>query len=166
MSRHKAGVAAAALVIIALLVGGVTTLWQAHAARQERDKAEQRFDQVRKLANSVVFELHDSIENLPGSTPAREILVSRALEYLDSLANEAGKDTAFRLELAAAYDRIGDIQGGFGTSHLGHRQRAGESYRKASDLTLCGAQATQDGSRSSSLLAIKGRDLFSSSRKP
>lgn len=131
MARHKAGVAAAALVIIALLGGAVTTLWQAHAARQERDKAEHRFNQVRRLANSVVFELHDSIENLPGSTPARELLVGRALEYLDSLADEAGKDTALKLELAAAYDKIGDIQGGFGTSHLGQRQKAGESYRKA-----------------------------------
>ena len=131
IARHKAGVAAAALVIIALLGGAATTLWQAHAARQERDKAEHRFNQVRKLANSVVFELHDSIENLPGSTPARELLVGHALEYLDSLADEAAKDTALRLELAAAYDRIGDIQGGFGTSHLGQRQKAGESYRKA-----------------------------------
>lgn len=131
IARHKAGVAAAALVIIALLGGAATTLWQAHAARQERDKAEHRFNQVRKLANSVVFELHDSIENLPGSTAARGLLVGRALEYLDSLADEAGKDTALRLELAAAYDRIGDIQGGFGTSHLGQRQKAGENYRKA-----------------------------------
>ena len=109
----------------------MTTLWQARAARQQRDKAEHRFNQVRGLANSVVFELHESIENLPGSTPARELLVGRALEYLDSLADEGEKDTALRLELAAAYDKIGDIQGGFGTSHLGQRQRAGESYRKA-----------------------------------
>ena len=131
IARHKTGVAAAALVIIALLTGAVTTLWQAQSARQERDKAEQRFNQVRKLANSVVFELHDSIENLPGSTPARELLVGQALEYLDSLAAEGGEDTALQLELAAAYDRIGDIQGGFGTSHLGQRQKASESYRKA-----------------------------------
>jgi eukaryotic-like serine/threonine-protein kinase len=131
LARHKAGVAAATLVIVALLAGAVTTLWQAQAARQERDKAEQRFNQVRKLANSVVFELHDSIENLPGSTPARELLVGQALEYLDNLAAEGGKDTALKQELAAAYDRVGDIQGGFGTSHLGQRQKAGESYRKA-----------------------------------
>lgn len=131
IARHKAGVTAAALVVIALFVGAVTTLWQTHAARRERDRAEQRFNQVRKLANSVVFELHDSIENLPGSTPARELLVGRALEYLDSLADEGSEDTALKLELAAAYDKIGDIQGGFGTSHLGQRQRAEESYRKA-----------------------------------
>jgi hypothetical protein len=50
----------------------VITGWQARVARMERAKAERRFNDVRQLANSVVFELHDSIQNLPGSTPARE----------------------------------------------------------------------------------------------
>jgi serine/threonine protein kinase/Flp pilus assembly protein TadD len=129
--RQKAGVLAAAVVVITLLMATVITTWQARVAQRERAKAEQRFTDVRKLANSGVFELHDSIQNLPGSTPARELLVSRALEYLDKLASEAGQDPSLKLELAAAYDKVGDIQGGFGTSHLGQRQKAGESYRKA-----------------------------------
>ncbi len=129
--RHKAGVLAAAIVIITLLTATAITAWQARVARTERAKAERRFNDVRQLANSVVFELHDSIQNLPGSTPSRELLVSRALEYLDKLVNEAGQELSLQLELAAAYDKIGDIQGGFGTSHLGQRKKAGESYRKA-----------------------------------
>ncbi|MGI8837155.1 MAG: protein kinase domain-containing protein [Pyrinomonadaceae bacterium] len=129
--RHKAGALAAAVVVITLLMATVVTTWQARVALRERAKAEQRFNDVRKLANSVVFELHDSIQDLPGSTPARELLVSRALEYLDKLAGEAGPEPSLQLEIAAAYDKIGDIQGGFGTSHLGQRQKAGESYRKS-----------------------------------
>ena len=129
--RHKAGVLAAAVVAITLLTATVITTYQVRVARAERAKAEQRFNDVRELANSVVFELHDSIQDLPGSTPSRELLVSRALEYLDKLAGEAGQEPSLQLELAAAYDKIGDIQGGFGTSHLGQRQKAGESYRKA-----------------------------------
>ena len=129
--RHKAGALAAAVIAITLLMATVITTWQARVARRERVKAEQRFNDVRKLANSVVFELHDSIQDLPGSTPARELLVSRALEYLDKLAGEAGPEPSLQLEIAAAYDKIGDIQGGFGTSHLGQRQKAGDSYRKA-----------------------------------
>jgi non-specific serine/threonine protein kinase/serine/threonine-protein kinase len=129
--RHKAGVLAAAIVVITLLTATVITAWQARVARSERAKAEQRFNDVRQLANSVVFELHDSIQNLPGSTPSRELLVTRALAYLDKLASEAGQEPSLQLELAAAYDKVGDIQGGFGTSHLGQRKKAGESYRKA-----------------------------------
>lgn len=131
IQRNRAAVAAAAAVVIILLTATVITAWQARVARTERAKAERRFNDVRQLANSVVFELHDSIQNLPGSTPSRELLVGRALEYLDKLANEGGQDRSLQLELAAAYDKIGDIQGGFGTSNLGQRKKAGESYRKA-----------------------------------
>ena len=53
-------------------------------------RAEQRFQEVRGLANSVLFELHDAIVPLPGSTQARELLVKRAQRYLDSLASESG----------------------------------------------------------------------------
>ena len=131
VQRNKVGVLAAAVVIITMLTATVITGWQARVARTERANADRRFNDVRALANSVVFELHDSIQNLPGSTPARELLVSRALEYLDKLAGEGAQDRSLQLELAAAYDKIGDIQGGFNTSHLGQREKAGESYRKA-----------------------------------
>ena len=129
--RHRAGALAAAVVVITLLTATVITAWQARVARAERAKAEQRFNDVRKLANSMVFELHDSIQDLPGSTPSRELLVRRALEYLDKLAGEAGQDPSLQLELASAYDRIGKIQGGLFTSNLGQRKEADRSYRKA-----------------------------------
>ena len=124
------------------MAGIAVTTWQARVARRERAKAEQRFNDVRRLANAVVFELHDAIQNLPGSTPARELLVSRALEYLDKLAIEANKEPSLQLELAAAYDKVGDIQGGFGTSQLGQREKAGESYRKG--LAIREALAAQE----------------------
>ena len=129
--RHKAGVAAAALVIIAILGGAVTTLWQAHAARQERDKAERRFNQVRKLANSVLFEYHDGIEKLPGSTPIREKMVNDALEYLDNLSAQSIGDATLQAELATAYEKVGDVQGNPYGANLGNQDGALESYRKA-----------------------------------
>ena len=129
--RNKVGVVAAAIVVITLLTATIITSWQARVARTERANAERRFNDVRALANSVVFELHDSIQTLPGSTPARELLVSRALKYLDKLAGEGGDDRSLQSELAAAYDKIGDIQGGFNIAHLGQRKEAAQSYRKA-----------------------------------
>ena len=134
IKRHRAGVFAGLFMFLSLLAGISVAIWQAVEARKERAKAEQRFNEVRQLANSLVFEFHDSIQNLPGSTPFRELLVSRALEYLDKLASEAGQDRSLQFELADAYDKIGDIQGGFGTSHLGQRQKASESYRKALEI--------------------------------
>ena len=131
VGRHKVGVASAALVVLAIIAGLSTTIWQARVARVERARAERRFNDVRKLANSNLFELHDAIANLPGSTPARELLVKRALEYLDSLAQEAQGDASLQRELVAAYLKVGNVQGNPSNANLGDTAGALESYRKA-----------------------------------
>jgi serine/threonine protein kinase len=131
VGRHRVGVASALLVVLAILTGVTTTIWQARVARAERAKAERRFNDVRKLANSNLFELHDAIANLPGSTPARELLVKRALEYLDSLAQEAQGDAGLQRELVAAYLKVGNVQGNPNNANLGDTAGALESYRKA-----------------------------------
>ncbi len=129
--RHSIGLAAVA-AILALLAGGfAATLWQYRVAQAQSAKAERRFNDVRHLANSLLFEVYDSIRDLPGSTPARKIIVGRALEYLDSLAKEAGGDDGLRRELATAYDRVGDVQGGYRSANLGDTAGALSSYRKA-----------------------------------
>ncbi|HYL39422.1 MAG TPA: protein kinase [Bryobacteraceae bacterium] len=139
--RHKAAVIAAAMVVLALLGGMLATMHQASIARAERARAEQRFSDVRQLANSMLFEVHDAIENLPGSTPARKILVDRALEYLDKLAKEAKGDPSLQRELAAAYEKVGDVQGGYRTANLGDTAGFIASYRKALAIRQAALQA-------------------------
>jgi len=106
-------------------------LVQAREARLARTRAEKRFQDVRRLAHSVIFELHDGIQRLPGSTSVRELLVKRALEYLDELDRESPADPGLKAELAAAYEKIGDVQGGIASQNLGHRAEAMASYRRA-----------------------------------
>jgi len=124
--RHKAGVAV--LVLLALFAVGMT--WQAARVARERDRAQRRFAQVRALANTFLFDFHDQIQNLPGSTAAREMVVKTALEYLGSLAQEAGGDPALQLELAQAYLRVGDVQGDLRAANLGQIKASTASYRK------------------------------------
>jgi tetratricopeptide (TPR) repeat protein len=147
VKRHKVGVMAVFLVLASLIGGSSIATWQAIEARREREKAELRFKDVRQLANSIVFEFHDSIEKLPGSTPSRELLIRRALEYLDKLAVEPEKDLTLQMELADAYIKIGDIQGGFNSSHLGQREKSFESYNKALSIlqNLVAADPTNTG---------------------
>lgn len=129
--RNKAVVIAAGLITLTLAGGVVATLQQAQIAQVERVKAERRFNDVRKLANSFMFEFHDQIKNLPGSTPARKLLVSKALEYLDSLAKESSNDMSLQAELATAYQKVGDVQGNPYYANLGDTTGALRSYRKA-----------------------------------
>ncbi len=130
LRRNKAGVAAAVLVLLALVGGLVATSWEARVARREHERAEQRLKDVRQIANSFLFEFHDAILSLPGSTAARELLVRRALEYLGTLAREAAGDRALQRELAESYEKLGEIQGG-GNANLGDTVGAVASYRAA-----------------------------------
>ena len=100
----------------------------------ERDRAERRFADVRQLSNSLLFEITPKIERLQGSTEAREILVKRALEYLDSFAAESAADASLQSELASAYEKIGDVQGNPNKPNLNNFTGAIESFEKANAI--------------------------------
>ncbi|HWW63002.1 MAG TPA: serine/threonine-protein kinase, partial [Thermoanaerobaculia bacterium] len=123
-------------VVLAVAMVVVASVAFAATLRQKR-LAERRFEQVRALARSVVFELHDAIAPLPGSTPARALLVQRALVYLDTLAADAEDNAPLQAELAGAYLKIGDVQGKPYAANLGDTSGAMKSYRKA--LSIAGA---------------------------
>jgi serine/threonine protein kinase len=125
--RHKAGVAATLAVALTLIAGLWTTV------REERI-AQRRFNDVRNLANSLIFDVHDSIKDLPGSTPARKLIVDRALQYLNALAQESAGDLSLQRELATAYERVGLVQGHYLQNSLGDTQGSLESYQRAREL--------------------------------
>jgi serine/threonine protein kinase len=131
VGRHRAGVSAAALAVTGLLIGTIVAIQLARVARVERTRAEQRFAEVRQLASSFLFEFHDAIKDLPGSTAARQLVVERAAQHLDRLRQDARGDVGLQRELAAAYQRLGEAQGGAGESSLGNTKVALVSYEKA-----------------------------------
>jgi non-specific serine/threonine protein kinase/serine/threonine-protein kinase len=132
--RHRFAVASATAVVVALVGGLAATMWQAHQTELQRARAERRFAEVRQLANSLIFEVHDGIENLPGATPTRQLLVKRALDYFDSLAAEERNDPALQRELASAYDKLGGVLGRPYASNMGDSEAALASYQKALNI--------------------------------
>jgi eukaryotic-like serine/threonine-protein kinase len=145
VGRNRLAVTAATLVLIALVAGIVATAWQARIARRESARAEQRFNDVRQLANVALLDIHDAIRDLPGATPARRLLVDKGLEYLDKLSRDAGNRADLRRELAAAYLKIGDVQGRPFNPNLGDTAGALASYRKAvSTYDALGAATSGD----------------------
>lgn len=121
-NRLSVGIAAAALV--AVLAGGGLAL-------REGRRAQRRFNEVRRLAHSVIFDVHDAIAKVPGSTGARAVLVRQGLEYLDRLSAESAGDRGLERELALAYLRLGKVQGVPGGANLGDTRGAKASLEKA-----------------------------------
>jgi non-specific serine/threonine protein kinase/serine/threonine-protein kinase len=157
--RHRVGMAAAVVILLTATVGVVATLQQARIATANELRADRRFTDVRKLANSMLFEIHDSIQDLPGSIPARKLLVERALQYLDSLAQESGSDPSLQRELAIAYKRVGDVQGYPFRANLGDTEGALKSYRKALAIEEILVKANPDSTTDALDLAAVDRRL-------
>ena len=131
VQRNKVA-SVAALVMLIITGSGVAGIaWEAQLARSERDRAERRFNDVRALANWMLFDLHDAMTKIPGSTATRALLVQRALEYLDRLERDATNDINLKSEVAAAYERIGYAQGHPSWGNVGDTEGALRSFRKA-----------------------------------
>lgn len=124
VKRNRIPLVAAALLAVAVAAGVYSTIRQARIAQRH-------FNEVRKLANSYLFEVYDGLRDLEGATPLRQLVVKRALEYLDSLSQEQGNDAGLSRELASAYARVGAIKGEPGFANLGDPIGALVSYRKA-----------------------------------
>ena len=142
--RHRIGVAATVAVVASLGIGVALALREARVA-------ERRFAQVRELSNTFLFQFYDQVTLLPGSTAVRASIVDTARRYLDGLSKEAGSDRDLTLELAQAYQRLGNVQGRTGTANLGQLDDARHSYQNALDLYQrlpAGARATPEVRRS------------------
>ena len=132
--RHRAGVTLTTVAALSLLAGLAVALWQARAATLQRARAERRFDDVRQLANALIFTLHDAVAPLPGSTPVRRQIVSEGLKYLERLTPDVAGDPALQAELGRAYVQIGAVQGRPNAANLGDKEGAIASFRKAQSL--------------------------------
>jgi tetratricopeptide (TPR) repeat protein len=125
--RNRLRVIIAAAASLALTLAAGTAMYQAR-------RANRRFQEVRSLANVFVFDVHDRIAKLPGSTEARQSIVTTALQYLERLRQDASNDSGLLLELAQTYRRIGDVQGHQGNSNVGDTKGALTSYERARDI--------------------------------
>ena len=132
LSRHRVAVPAVAAVVVAIVLRR-----RRHVVAGARRAARARPGPTRSarapsasstrsagLARSVLGELHDAVQRLPGSTPAREILLRRGTEYLDALSAEAR-----RRSRPPPRDRRGIHQAGDGAG----RRRPAEPGRPAGD---------------------------------
>lgn len=151
--RNKTASVIGLFLVLSLIAGIIATTWQAISARQARDRAEKRFQEVRKLSNSLLFKITPKIERLPGSTEARQELVTQALEYLDSLSNESQDDLGLQSELASAYEKVGDVQGNPEKANLGDLQGGMQSLEKANKIRLVLAEKQPEDADSQRLLA-------------
>ena len=129
--RNRLLLSAAVLLAATLAAGVIGVLWQAHVANEERRKSEARSADLRELSNSLLSELNEAIQQLPGSTGVQKLLVTRVLEHLDRMAKDAKGDRQTQLDLIHAYTQLGEVQGNVYDQNLGDTAGALDSIGKA-----------------------------------
>jgi tetratricopeptide (TPR) repeat protein len=151
--RNAAAVAVGAAVLAAVTTAAVVAVRSESLVRAERARADQRIDDLRQLARSNLFELNDAIQALPGSAPARNLLIERTLQYLDHLNQDTTSRTReLQEELAVGYERIAQLQGNFSGPGIGDSRAALASYGKA--IAIRRALAAGTGAGAGDLTAL------------
>ncbi len=128
--RHRFGVAAGLLIFLSLLSGITATGWQAHQANIEREKAERRFNESRKLSKFLMTDVFESLGTNSGTGQIQKDLAENTLIYLDNLAKEESEDIVLLGELADAYIKLGGVQ----DSTLNDTDAALQSFEKAVEI--------------------------------
>lgn len=156
--RHRAATTAAVLVTVISVVAAVVSVNFALRARGAERAERQRFEEVRSLARSLIFDLHDEIAALPGATSARRTLTEKATSYLDALERDAHDDRGLLLEIGASRVRLGRVLGEPSGASLGDRAAGGAELRRAIELAERAARIAPGND--ATLLAIEARMLL------
>jgi len=157
--RNRLAVAASVLLAASLVAGVIGVAWQARVANEERRSAEESAADLRQLSNSLLSELDEAIKELPGSTGAQQLLVTRVLEHLDRTAKNIHGNRETQLDLVDAYTRLGNLQGNSYDQNLGDPSGGLKSIDAAIGLArpLAAAFPRDRGIQHSFALALQSR---------
>ena len=103
-------------------------------AQFERGREQERYREVRALASSLLFDLYDGVRDLAGSSTARKLIVTKAQQQLALLAGESGNDIGLERDLAACYERMGELRVDPRQPNKNDAAAALEDYRHAVGL--------------------------------
>ncbi len=134
LSRHPTAATTVGALLVASAVGGGLLARQADEARFQRERAEERVEDVRELVNTLLFDVHDAVAGLPGSTAARLLILEAAGERLAEVQSDLPDDPDLLEQLAVGFRRLGDVQGREAGPSMGDVTSALASYRQALPL--------------------------------
>ena len=126
LHRHRAGVAAVALVVAALLIGLSIALWQAGVAARQRDVAREESEQTEQVKNFIVdlFRASDPRQEQGVELTAKQLL-ERGLERVRS---DLDQRPDLRIELLTA---IGEV-----STSLGDHEGAKGLFAEALEIDI------------------------------
>ena len=143
VARNRTPVIAATLAILALI--GTTVFATIASFRSERARAEAaaRYEDTHGIANYLIFNVMQRLENQPHSLKLRTEIAETAQGYLDRLAALPVADEKTRIDTAQGLRQLAAYQGKPGAANIDKPDAARANLRKALALVepLAGAAA-------------------------
>lgn len=117
--RNWLPVGAAAAIALTLGVS-IGLLAQAYTQEQAaRQLANQRFEDVRALASTMMFDVYDAVDAIPNTVEARQLVARSSIEYLNSLAITPDAPPDLRREVGEGWLRLSQVTGGSSGDNIG-----------------------------------------------
>ncbi len=132
--RHRTAVMLTGAAILGLIAATLVTATLYVRAERARGAAEARFIDLRQLARFMLFDLYDDLSNAPGTVNSRVRIAETSGRYLDHLRRSLDPPVDVRLDSAAGYRRLANVQGISGTAGLGRPSEAKTSLDAAEQL--------------------------------
>ncbi len=166
--RHRRGLAVTAAVVVALVATTVATTLQYVRAERALAQSNQRFVEVRGIAQFMLTDLSDAMADAPGTVAARAQLAATASAYLERLRNVPDAPIDLRLDTARGYRRLSALQGMSGTASLGEPQAAARSLAIAERLleAIVGERPNDAGALEELGWVLAARWTFASDTEP
>ncbi len=124
IARHRWGFAAATLLLLALLATSVVSTRLYLQAEAARARADRRFHEARDMAHFMLFDLHEELRRIPGTSGTRLMLAEQGEQYLQRLAADPAAPADVTREVAVAYRKLGAVLGVPGEGTVGRTAEA------------------------------------------
>ena len=132
--RNRRNLIIGGIIGASLLVTSVVSTVQYRRAEAARALADQRFADVRQLANYMLSDLNQAMANAPGTVAARERLADIARIYLDRLRLARDAPAPLLLDTARGYRQLAELEGVSGVASLGRPIAAARALDEAAAL--------------------------------
>jgi serine/threonine protein kinase/tetratricopeptide (TPR) repeat protein len=148
ITRHRYGVGAGALILLSIITGVLTTL-------EQRAAAESRYQNVRSLATSILFDVNQSLKDVPGAAPARRKAVMAAVKHLEDLAARSGDDPSLIEDLATAYEQAAEMEEDLITRAVALREKLAPSEKLANAQRRLGNSQLKKGEMAQAMASYR-----------
>jgi len=129
--RHRLAISFATVLVATVIAGAAGVIWEAHAAKLAERSAEASAEDLSNLSDTLLSELDDAIKQLPGSTGAQQVLVTRVLEHLDRMSQHYRNNPVTQVSLINAFVSVANLEANPYEQNLGETAEALKSLNKA-----------------------------------